>query len=87
MGVVTALWWVICQFIVIFECSPIHYFWDRMPIGGQCIDVQRFFTGQSVVNIITDAVLLALPLPLIWRLQLPLGQKLGLSAVFLLGSL
>jgi len=87
MGAVTALWWVLCQSIVIFECSPIHYFWDHKPISGHCIDVQQFFTGQAIPNIITDAILLALPLPLIWRLQLPMVQKAGLSAVFLLGSL
>ena len=87
MGAITASWWIVCQFIVIFECTPIHYFWDRTPVTGHCLDVQKFFDGQAVPNIITDVILLALPLPLIWNLQLPANQKVALSGVFLLGSL
>ena len=88
MGGITAAWWVVCQFIVIFECAPIHYFWDRTPATGRCpVDVQKFFDGQAIPNIVTDAILLILPLPLIWRLQLPASQKVALSGIFLLGSL
>lgn len=87
MGAITTIWWIASQFIVIFECTPIHYFWDRMPVTGHCLNVQKFFDGQAVPNIITDVILLALPLPLIWKLQLPANQKIALSGVFLLGSL
>ena len=87
MGAITFLWWITCQFIVIFECAPIHYFWDRKPVTGHCLNVQLFFQGQAIPNIITDLMLLILPMPLIWRLQLPMGQKAALSGVFLLGSL
>lgn len=87
MGAITLLWWISCQFIVIFECAPIHYFWNRKPVTGHCLDVQIFFHSRAIPNIITDLVLLILPLPLIWRLRLPIEQKAALSGVFLLGSL
>ena len=87
MAATVFLWWVICQFFVMFECSPIHYFWDRKPVTGHCQDVQKFFVGQAIPNIITDGILLALPLPMIWQLQLPKAQKCALSGVFMLGSL
>ena len=87
MGGIVFCWWIVCQFIVIFECTPIHYFWNRQPVNGHCIDIQKFFVGQAVPNIVTDFALLALPLPLIWKLHIPHGQKFALSGVFLLGSL
>lgn len=87
MGAITFLWWITCQSIVIFECAPIHYFWHRKPVTGHCLNVQTFFQDQAIPNIITDLVVLLLPLPLIWTLKLPIEQKAALSGVFLLGSL
>lgn len=86
MAVIVFLWWIICQFVVIFECTPIHFFWERKPVTGHCINIQSFFLGQAIPNIITDGILLALPLPMIWDLHLPRAQKMALSGVFLLGS-
>jgi len=86
-GATVCVWWIICQFFVIFECQPIHYFWDRSPSGGRCLDIQAFFLGQAIPNIFTDVILLAMPIPIIWRLHLPKEQKMGLSGIFLLGHL
>ena len=51
------------------------------------VNVNQFFNGNSIPNIITDAAILILPLPYIWKLQLPLAQKLALSSIFALGVL
>ena len=37
--------------------------------------------------IVTDLVILILPLPMIWKLHMSMKQKLSLSGVFLLGGL
>lgn len=87
VGAVVLLSWVSCQFAAIFACHPIQNFWLSAGPSESCIDVQGLFIGQAIPNIATDIVLLVLPLPLIWRLQLPLAQKLGLLAIFTLGSL
>lgn len=42
---------------------------------------------QGILNIVTDAIVLALPIPLLWGLRLPFSQKLGAGVVFALGSL
>ncbi|OBT38654.1 hypothetical protein VE00_10757 [Pseudogymnoascus sp. WSF 3629] len=39
----------------------------------------------GVLNMVTDLMVMALPLPYIWGLQLPLGRKIGLTLVFCLG--
>ena len=41
----------------------------------------------SAINIVTDFYILFLPIPAVWRLQAPLGKKIGISAVFLTGIL
>jgi hypothetical protein len=41
---------------------------------------------QAILNIVTDFVLLMLPISLLWKLQVPLLQKLGLGLIFALGS-
>lgn len=38
-------------------------------------------------NLITDLILLFLPMPIIWKLKLPIRQRLGLVFVFAMGAL
>ena len=88
LGTAILLWEVCCQFTTIFECSPIEYFWrNRATTQGSCIDVQGFLIGQAVPNIVTDVVILIIPLPLVWRLQLPVIQRVGLTWILTLGGL
>ena len=41
----------------------------------------------GIVNITSDLYLILLPLPAVWSLRLPLRKKLGLSTIFLTGSM
>ena len=87
LGATVAAWWIAMQFTVIFECTPIDFSWDQRGGHGHCINLDKFFLGQAIPNIVTDIVLLSIPLPMIWHLQLPRSQKMALSGVFLLGGL
>jgi hypothetical protein len=40
---------------------------------------------QSVINVITDFVILAIPLPMTMALSLPLRKRIAVSSVFLTG--
>ena len=81
-----AAWWIATQSTVIFECTPIDFSWDQRG-KGHCINLDKFFFAHAIPNIVTDIVLLSIPLPMIWNLQLPRSQKVALSGVFLLGGL
>lgn len=86
IGTTVIMWWIAMQFTVIFECTPIDFTWT--PKGpGHCISLDKFFLGQAIPNIATDIVLLSIPIPMIWKLQLPHSQKVALSGVFLTGGL
>lgn len=71
----------------IFQCLPIQGFWDKKIVSVCGVDVNSFFIGNAVPNIVTDWALLLLPLPYIWRLHRNTVQKLAIYATFLLGGL
>lgn len=73
-------------FETIFQCSPIAYGWDSTIGHGKCIDQTLFYRAISPINVFTGVLILVMPIPLIWRLQVPRGQKVALTAVFLLGG-
>ncbi|KAI2885216.1 hypothetical protein CBS63078_11256 [Aspergillus niger] len=70
----------------IFQCLPVHGFWDKT-IPSHCgVNVNNFFIGNAVPNILTDWALLTLPLPYVWKLQRSASQKLALTGVFIMGG-
>ncbi|KAL3477450.1 hypothetical protein BJX99DRAFT_246211 [Aspergillus californicus] len=71
----------------IFQCSPIAYTWDKAIVGGSCFNQEAFFRYVSPPNILTDVVILVMPLPYVWKLHTHVGHKVALTGVFLLGSL
>jgi len=73
------LFWSIFGFM--FMCTPVHYFWNRS-IEGHCFNPKWVYFTNAPFNILTDFVLFGLPLPLVWKLQLPRRQKTGLIIVF-----
>ena len=54
---------------------------------GHCFDIKKFLIGTAVLNILTDIVLLLMPLPFVWSLQISRTQKLAVTTVFLIGAL
>ncbi|KAF3909220.1 hypothetical protein ABW20_dc0103215 [Dactylellina cionopaga] len=68
---------------IIFQCTPIAYWND--PIGAQCIDRSASFIAGGILIIITDVMVLLLPVPVIWKLKLPIRSRLGVIGIFSLG--
>ena len=60
---------------------------DIVAAGGRCIDEYAMLIFASVVNAISDVMILLIPIVGIWGLQLPMAQKRRLSAVFFIGGL
>jgi len=70
----------------VFQCTPISYFWDKN-ISGHCISVPVIFYTTAALNILTDIGIFTLPLPIIAGLTLPLGQRIGVVSIFVIGFL
>ncbi|MCJ1473366.1 hypothetical protein MMC13_002017 [Lambiella insularis] len=73
-------------FATLFNCVPVEFFWNReLPGGGTCIDLLQFAYGNGITNLLLDAMVLSLPFPMLWRLQMDAKTKISLCLIFTLG--
>jgi hypothetical protein len=71
-----------------FMCVPVAKFWDITGTGkGHCMNKLAFWFSNAALNITTDIMIFAIPMPLLKQLQLPKKQKIGLMFVFGFGAL
>ncbi|KAK3331259.1 hypothetical protein B0H66DRAFT_94015 [Apodospora peruviana] len=68
-------------------CRPFAMNWDQTIPGGHCGDQVLSFTVTGILNLLTDVMVLVLPLPYLARLQMRLYKKLVLIGVFSIGLL
>ncbi|KAL9484084.1 hypothetical protein ACSS6W_002873 [Trichoderma asperelloides] len=69
----------------IFQCVPIEGAWNRT-IDAKCINSDIFWIAYAVMNILTDVMVLTLPIVPIMELQLCIRNKLMICAIFLMGG-
>lgn len=68
-------------------CRPLAHAWNPL-IPGTCVpDKLIVHIISASINTASDLIIVILPQPVIWRLELSKKRKWGLSAVFLLGAL
>lgn len=79
-------WSLAVVLVSIFQCQPIQKAFDPFMTQGHCIDNTKFFIGNAVPNILTDVLILFLPVYEIRKLHLPRGQRVALASIFLLGA-
>ncbi|KAI1460206.1 hypothetical protein F4805DRAFT_418594 [Annulohypoxylon moriforme] len=68
------------------SCHPFSARWDTNLYVTNCINAPRFWQASNIPNVITDVMMLILPLPVVWGLHIDLKQKLALTGIFVLGS-
>ncbi|KAJ5291074.1 hypothetical protein N7478_000325 [Penicillium angulare] len=86
MASVVILWTVSILVANTLSCIPIKKSWD-MSIDGSCIDMASFYYGMQIPNIVSDLIILVMPIKVVVGLPIAKTQKLLLSCVFLVGGL
>ncbi len=81
----------VCYFITVFLeafllCTPVSFTWDKS-IPGQCANVNLAYLIAGITNLCLDALVVVLPMPMLWGLQLPFAKKAGIAGMFGLGAL
>lgn len=77
---------ILFELVSIFQCRPIHAFWDLEPqYPHTCLNDGAAVFSASLINILTDFMCTVLPMPLIWNLKLPARQRLAVMSIFGLG--
>ncbi|KAK9858496.1 uncharacterized protein MYU51_017561 [Penicillium brevicompactum] len=74
-------------FATFFQCTPFPYIWNRSIPGGSCVWRISIYRILSPFNVLTGVLIIILPIPSVWKLHAPRGQKVALTGVFLLGGL
>jgi hypothetical protein len=65
---------------------PLSAFWEPLATYPYtCIDEGKLMLSFSIITIFLDFILLFLPIPLVWGLQLPKKQRLAVLALFSAG--
>ena len=85
LGVVIA-WTIAFVFGSLFQCWPITPLIEPM-YGNNCVNgIGLWYTG-AVTDIVIDFSILAIPIPLLQKLQMPLRKKIVVLGIFLTGTL
>jgi hypothetical protein len=67
---------------ITFACFPTRRNWQVVPHPGlKCTFKPQNFYVCTVLNVVTDAAILAIPLPLMWALQVSWKKEVALMAL------
>ena len=70
----------------LIQCLPLDYIWDRS-VKGYCLKIPLASTILAVFNILTDIIILIMPMPILWKMQIETKEKFQIMGMFLLGGL
>lgn len=73
--------------VTIFQCHPIIYVWNKDLKGGRCVNYNSAAWANAGINIVQDIIIILLPMNELRHLQLNRKKKIGMYAMFGVGSL
>ncbi|EPS26843.1 hypothetical protein PDE_01782 [Penicillium oxalicum 114-2] len=73
-------------FVDIFQCRPVARVYD-FSLQGSCINQGVFYVSTAALNLFTDLVVMAIPIIITWKLQMPVRQKVAVCFILSLGGI
>ncbi|MCJ1350343.1 MAG: hypothetical protein MMC33_000324 [Icmadophila ericetorum] len=67
-------------------CRPFEYFYNKS-IEGSCGNQTTLVLASCIINLLVDVIIICLPMPLLWGLQMGRHKKIGLCVIFGLGTI
>lgn len=81
---ITVAFWVSAVFGNVFLCQPTQKIW-LLYGPGYCGDSTTFHTALASIDLIISIIIIGLPMPILWNLQLATAKKVYLTFIFGLG--
>ena len=81
---------ILCCFYIatgvvkIWECNPRARIWDKS-IPGTCLNAAVVLDTSGLYNVLTDVIILLVPVKAVWSMHLAPRRKVGVIGVFTLG--
>lgn len=72
--------------VILFGCAPFAKSWDHTMLEGTCVNRPAVYICTAGLGILSDLILLIMPLPMVLRSRIPRRQKAGLVVLFAIGS-
>ncbi|KAH6645270.1 hypothetical protein BKA67DRAFT_669379 [Truncatella angustata] len=85
LGTLIVLWNFSSFVAGLAMCQPIARNWDQSIRGGFCGDKVKYYMWLGIINVVTDVLILALPIPFVYGLNMKLRKRLVLIAMFSIG--
>ena len=67
-------------------CQPREKIWTP-ELPGKCLDNHALYLVSAIFNFLSDIAMLSVPVFLIWRLQMSVRRKIGITIIFCTGGL
>ncbi|RDW56693.1 hypothetical protein BP6252_14045 [Coleophoma cylindrospora] len=84
VAAIVVAWWTANVLQVFLICTPFKLNYD-VTVTGTCGNRPAAYTAIGAINLITDVAILLLPIPTVWKLQMPVSSKIGICGIFTIG--
>lgn len=84
--VVMLAYYIPAVIVKIRICSPIRKFW-KPETDGSCLNEAAIIMADVVISVVSDLIILTLPMPLTMKLQMPFKKKMRVMAILGAGGL
>lgn len=81
------IYYTIAEIIKIRMCEPVPEYWLRNDPNAKCLNQSAALVADSVISMVSDILILTLPLPLTWSLQMSRNKKLRVVGMLSAGGL
>lgn len=83
IGVIIVAYGLVCVISSATMCKPFSAYWTHK---GKCPNIIILWTLVPIPNIVTDVMMLLLPIPAVYKLRVSVYVKIGIFLTFLVGS-
>lgn len=67
-------------------CNPPSAYWAYPQQLHRCLDLAKLGTWINLPHLVTDLIMVAMPMPMIWKMHQDKVTRIGLTIVFLAGG-
>lgn len=75
-------WTLMPILVALLVCTPIEFNWDKKAPGGRCGDKQVAYALVGVVDLMSDLLILALPIRMVFNLKIKTARKVAIASIF-----
>lgn len=76
----SVLYCVMVLLMAFLLCRPFNSNWNPA-VKAHCADRSAAYLAQGIINLALDICIIVLPLPILWKLQMPMHKRFGLMVM------